>query len=542
MRILYSLLFIGFSLGTQAQEGYQVTIDLTSSKDDQLSVQIQLPTITEDSAEFHMPKIVPGTYSISDFGRFIRAFDAFDKYWNLLEVTKKSVNQWLIHGAPDKISYWIDDTFDENDNYNENFIFEPAGTSFEASRNVFILNTFGVIGYIDGYKNFPFEVRVKHPENTFGATALNKEIESSTSDLYKAINYNFLADGPIMYNEPDTLTRKIAGADILISVFSPNKKITANDILKNIEDLLIAQSDYLGGQLPVDRYAFLIYLMDFSSLSQAMGALEHSYSSFYTLPEAVNDMLPQFVRDVSAHEFLHIVTPLNIHSEQIADFDYINPKMSRHLWLYEGVTEYSALHVQIKEGLFDTETFLEKVQSKIVAAQAYPLVSFTEMSQKIVEPEFKDMYRNVYEKGALIGLALDLHLIKYSNGSNNLQKLMGQLFKLYGPEKAFIDADFIDELTALTYPEIGVFFEKYVVGKQELPIYEFISWAGIEQEEGEEIQVARLGNIKLSLNDNDQFLITSTENLDDFGKEIGYNENDILKKINGQVINLEQWR
>ena len=132
MRILYSLLFIGFSLGTQAQEGYQVTIDLTSSKDDQLSVQIQLPTITEDSAEFHMPKIVPGTYSISDFGRFIRAFDAFDKYGNLLEVTKKSVNQWLIHGAPDKISYWIDDTFDENDNYNENFIFEPAGTSFEA--------------------------------------------------------------------------------------------------------------------------------------------------------------------------------------------------------------------------------------------------------------------------------------------------------------------------------------------------------------------------------------------------------------------------
>ena len=54
--------------------------------------------------------------------------------------------------------------------------------------------------------------------------------------------------------------------------------------------------------------------------------------------------------------------------------------------------------------------------------------------------------------------------------------------------------------------------------------------------------MARLGNIKLSLNDNDQFLITSTENIDDFGKEIGYKENDILKKINGQVINLEQWR
>jgi predicted metalloprotease with PDZ domain len=41
------------------------------------------------------------------------------------------------------------------------------------------------------------------------------------------------------------------------------------------------------------------------------------------------------------HEFFHIVTPLSIHSKEIQDFDY-NDKMSEHLWMYEGVTEYFA--------------------------------------------------------------------------------------------------------------------------------------------------------------------------------------------------------
>jgi predicted metalloprotease with PDZ domain len=54
--------------------------------------------------------------------------------------------------------------------------------------------------------------------------------------------------------------------------------------------------------------------------------------------------------DVVSHEFFHIVTPLSIHSKEIQDFDYNDPKMSQHLWMYEGVTEYFAnLFKSIKE-------------------------------------------------------------------------------------------------------------------------------------------------------------------------------------------------
>ncbi|MAJ49993.1 MAG: peptidase M61 [Flammeovirgaceae bacterium] len=527
---------------TVAQDSYRINLNLTDSKKDRLKVVINLPDIQEDTVEFHLPKIVPGTYRISDFGRFIHKFDAFNHLGDPLAISKISVNKWLILGKPSRVEYWIDDTFDRMKGYDENFIFEPGGTSFEAERNVFVLNNFGIIGYIDGYKNIPFELRILHSKDTFGATALEKNILNDTLDLYFAANYHFLVDGPIMYNQPDTLTKNIAGAEILISVFSPQKVVSAHEIMGNIEDLIVAQSNYLGGILPVKKYAYLIYLMDYQSLSKGMGALEHSYSSFYTLPESVADQLPQFVRDVAAHEFFHIITPLGIHSEQIHNFNYINPEMSQHLWLYEGVTEYNSINMQVQQGLYDSETFLKEIAEKITNASAYPLVSFTQMSQKILDPEFKDMYRNVYEKGALIGMCLDLALIKYSEGKLNLIGLLKQLSQKYGKENAFKDSEFIDVITTMTYPEVGAFFSRYVQGNEPLPVEKYLSYAGISVREGGEKRLAYWGNFKLGLNENNQIIALDTDHLDAFGTQIGFKENDVFYKLNGNELNLSTWR
>jgi predicted metalloprotease with PDZ domain len=51
--------------------------------------------------------------------------------------------------------------------------------------------------------------------------------------------------------------------------------------------------------------------------------------------------------DVVSHEFFHIVTPLSIHSKEIHIL-IIMTKMSEHLWMYEGVTEYFANLFQIR--------------------------------------------------------------------------------------------------------------------------------------------------------------------------------------------------
>ena len=525
-----------------AQEPIKVTIDLTQSKNDQVPVTIELPKITEEVVEYHMAKIVPGTYSISDFGRFVTHFKAYDKKGNELTVDPMGSANNIYYIAKAKklktITYWVHDTFDEAPRYTDNVVFEPGGTNIEADRDVFVMNTFGFVGYIDGMKFNPYEVTIKHKESIYGATSLKRISATADTDVFTAENFNFLADAPIMYCEPDTVTRNIAGAEIIVSVFSPNDKMSANDVMDNIYDLMVAQSKYLGGQLPVDRYAYLIYLLDYNSMSGAMGALEHSYSSLYTLPEGDPEQLAQTVRDVAAHEFFHIVTPLNIHSEQIHDFDYIDPKMSQHLWLYEGVTEYSSMHVQVKYGLYDGEAFLGEIKEKLQIADQFPAVSFTEMSEKILEPNFEPMYSNVYHKGALIGMCLDLYLIKYSGGERNLQWLMQELSKEYGMSKAFKDNEIFDKIESLTYPEIGEFLTTYVSGNEALPIEKVLSWAGVSYQDELPRQVVTLGGIRPNLNENQEVYIEDVSQMIDFGKAMDYQAGDIMLTLQGREITL----
>jgi predicted metalloprotease with PDZ domain len=245
------------------------------------------------------------------------------------------------------------------------------------------------------------------------------------------------------------------------------------------------------------------------------------------------------VRDIAAHEFFHIVTPLNIHAEQIGSFDYINPQMSAHLWLYEGVTEYSSIHVQAKYDLYSNDVFLNEIAEKMAGADRYPKdVSFTEMSAKILEAEFEPMYGNVYQKGALIGMCLDLYIMKYSNGEKNLQWLMRQLAKKYGKNVSFKDDELFDVIAELTAPEVGEFLNKYVGGSEPLPYAEVLSWAGISYQEPSLKKVISVGNLSFTSNEKNQMVIADVSQMNSFGKDLGIEKGDAWISVNGMKIDI----
>lgn len=545
MKKLLSLVLIASSILASSQEAYKVSIDLTKAKNDRLPVEIMLPPIEKEMVEYHLPKIVPGTYSISDFGRFVDEFQAFDKDGNLLESENISTNKWIIKDATklDKITYWMEDSFDEFDGYGSNKLFEPGGMSIEAENDVYVMNTFGFVGYVDGYKFNPYTLTIIHDQEIQGATSLKKEAYSDTSDTYTAANYNFLADAPIMYSKPDIVSKKIAGADILVSVYSPNKVLSAADVMDNVDELMEAQAKYLGGELPVDRYAYLIYLFDSPTISGSYGALEHSYSSLYTLPEMDPERISQTVKDVAAHEFFHIVTPLNIHSEEIHNFNYIEPEMSQHLWLYEGVTEYASQHVQIKYDLYDMEDFLSEMRNKMNQQEQYNVdIPYTEFSANILEPKNERRYGDVYAGGALIAWCLDLTIIKSTNGQKDLQSVLRELSKQYGPMKAFKDEELFNEIEKITTPEVGDFLRTYVGGDEKLPYTEILGWAGIRYLPESDEKVITAGKFAPAVNENQEIYIADTGEMNDFGKDLGLKEGDILLEWNDNEVTIQSFQ
>jgi predicted metalloprotease with PDZ domain len=349
-----------------------------------------------------------------------------------------------------------------------------------------------------------------------------------------------LVDAPMMYNRPDTTTLKIGGADILVSIYSPNKAAASKEIATNIQEVLEAQKEYLGGQLPIKKYAFIIYLSDKNYKSGLMGALEHSYSSLYTLPEAQPEYLAQTIRDVAAHEFFHILTPLSIHSEEIHNFDFNNPKMSKHLWLYEGVTEYFAGHMQVVHELIDVPQYVGMIQEKMMAAEQHnDTLPFTVMSKNALDIH-KDEYNNVYQKGALIGLALDIRLRELSQGKYGMQNLMRDLAKTYGKERAFKDDELFDQIAKLTYPEIRTFFARYVEGSEPLPLKEVLGKVGIIYEPNAITKGVTLGNMEVNFNpETKRLIVTNTDQLDEFGKAMGFKEGDEFVAFNSKKLTIE---
>ena len=529
-------------------ETVAVTINLNDVKDDKVMVTVASPKISTDEVTYSIPKIVPGTYSVDNYGKYIEDFKAFDSKGNSLAVTKKDDNTWSIKNAKTvtKVTYLVNDTFDteKGSGFGNSDIFSPAGTNIDAGKN-FMLNMHGFVGYFQDKKDLPYHVSISHPEVLWGATSMTDLDPSMTNDLFTTTRYAELVENPIMYAKPDYTTFTIDGMEILIGVYSPTGKVTAESITPEMKTMMTAQKNFLGKINATKKYSVLLYLSTLTDTdAKGFGALEHPTATTVVLPEMMpKEELVKSMIDVVSHEFFHIVTPLSIHSKEIHDFDYNTPKMSEHLWMYEGVTEYFANLFQINQGLITEEDFLTRIAEKIANANTMnESMPFTTMSANVLTEPYKAQYLNVYEKGALIGMCLDIIIREKSNGKRGVLDLMQKLSNEYGPTKPFNDNELFAKITSLTYPEVGTFLETYVSGPTPIPYDTYLSKVGItklmKKVPTNVFLKGQLPYITVDQQTKEIIVIPNIE-LNDFYKNLGLKGGDILMSINEKPYSLD---
>ena len=259
--LVLSFLFLFLlSYNSYSQNSYQYFVDLNKLDNDGLNVELKTPPVKTATAVFSIPKIIPGTYAIADYGKFISNVKAFDRAGKPLAVTKLNENQWKISSASKlaKISYRVDDIYDADKKHN---IYPMAATNFEEGKNI-VLNMPGVFGFIEGLRSLPFQITLQKPAQFYASTSLKPVSSTSTSDVFEAPGVDALYDYPIMYSVPDTASVQVGNCNVLVSVYSPNKQIHAKEIAGWMSNLLDAARQYLGGKLPADKYAFIYYFRD----------------------------------------------------------------------------------------------------------------------------------------------------------------------------------------------------------------------------------------------------------------------------------------
>jgi predicted metalloprotease with PDZ domain len=333
--------------------------------------------------------------------------------------------------------------------------------------------------------------------------------------------------------------------DIILSVYSPMKTVDAQKLKPDMEKMMQAQKKFLGTINDNKRYAILLYMSDMSkNNAKGFGALEHHKSTMVVMPESMPyEELAKTMIDVVSHEFFHIVSPLSIHSKEIHYFDFNTPNMSKHLWLYEGNTEYFANLFQINQGLISEEDFYQRIAQKIVNAKNYDnKMPFTKMSKEVLQKPYKDNYLNVYEKGTLIAMCMDIIIREKSNGKDGILSLMKKLSQKYGVDKPFDDDELFDVIEQMTYPEVRTFLNNYVAADQEINYEEYFAKMGVTKSMSSvpgfaliENQMPLIGYNKEKL----EFFIPEQIELNEFMVALGLQKNDILLNMNDKKITLD---
>ena len=486
---LFLLLFIVIldgcaSLGLTSKKSniIETHIDLNAVKNDQLLVSLDPGPFPAGEVSFYMPSVIPGTYEYTDFGRFVTNLQAFDKNNQLLEVVKEGKNTWKIAEGKklDRINYMVDDTFDSPEGKK---IYPMGGTKIEKDE-VYLLNLHGFVGYFKGGKEWSYRVTIDSPADLVPFSSMQSVSHTATQDVFLAGRYFNIIDDPILYTSDDSISFSLEDIDVNLAVHSPTGAHKAADFKETLMDMMEAQKRFLGDANNTKSYDILLLLMSMEEVQHfggIQGALEHHTSTTVVFYEGIDTAsLKEYLTDVVSHEFFHTLTPLNVHSEQIHYFNYNEGVMSQHLWMYEGTTEYFANLFQVQQGLITEEDFYSRITEKIDLAKRYDdTMPFTEMSTKIVDDPYQSNYQNVYYKGALINMCLDIIIREQSGGTRGILSVMQALAKKYGVDKPFTDNQLFNEIVAMTYPEVGDFIKTHIKGETPIPYKRFLEKAGV---------------------------------------------------------------
>jgi predicted metalloprotease with PDZ domain len=200
------------------------------------------------------------------------------------------------------------------------------------------------------------------------------------------------------------------------------------------------------------------------------------------------------------------------------------------------VTEYFSNLFQINQGLISENDFYSRMTDKInVANSMNDTMPFTTMSSNVLISPYKEEYYNVYQKGALIGMCLDIIIREKSEGKRGILDLMQQLSNEYGATKAFNDEELFSKITALTYPEVGDFLKTYVSGPTPIPYADYFAKVGVTK--SSEKVPARVFGSRQSPNlitnpETKEISIVSGKELIDFYKNLDLRAGDVLITIN----------
>ena len=438
-----------------------------------------------------MPVWTPGSYMVREFARHVQDFAARDNTGKALSWTKVNKNTWRIAtlGATDwSATYRV-------------YCNELSVRTNEVNSDHAFWNNAALLMYPDGFLTAPSTLHILAPQPWKVATGLPPV--PGIKNTFRAENFDVLYDSPVEVSDFKVLSFAVKGVPHRIVIdgagnYDPEKLRT--DVKKIVE----AEVELMGGEIPYPDYTFILHLR-----ANAGGGLEHSNSTALGYPrfgfgpdpkdktEATYSAGPGappprtyrgFLSLVS-HEFFHLWNVKRIRPDALGPFDYTQENYTKLLWVAEGLTDYYARLVLRRADLISEQEFLKENAKAFQALQDTPgravmsaeEASFDAWIKYYRQDENADNSQvSYYDKGAILGLLLDLEIRKQSGGTKSLDDVMRYLYaEFFKKNRNYTPADFQKACELATGSSLEQFFAKYVHGREELDYDSALSAAGL---------------------------------------------------------------
>ena len=454
----------------------------------EVDVAIKRTANGPEQEQLIMPVWTPGSYLVREFARHVQDFTATDAAGQQLKWEKTNKDTWRIatNGARDwHARYRV-------------YANELSVRTSELNSGHAFWNNANILMYLDGYLQSPSTVRVLAPDVWKVATGLPAVL--GQKNTFRAENFDILYDSPFEVSNFKTLIFNVKGVAHRI-VIDGEGNYDPERMRRDVQKIVETEVELMGGEVPYHDYTFILHL-------RGGGGLEHLNSTALGYPrfgfrasggERATSSAPNptdqpdreyrgFLSLVS-HEFFHLWNVKRIRPDALGPFDYTQENYTKMLWVAEGITDYYADVVLRRAGLVSEGEYLSASARAMQTLQNTPgrLVQSAEESSfdswiKYYRQDENSVNSQVsyYEKGALLGLLLDLEIRKRSGGAKSLDDVMRYLYaEYYKQNRNYGPVDFQKACELMAGGSLEEFFNRYVRGKDELDYNAALAAAGL---------------------------------------------------------------
>lgn len=455
-------------------------VDATKPESGTIAVTLELSGVElSNEALFCIPAWAPGAYQFIEYGKYIKAVYPIAENGDTLPTAQFNSCVWQIQKAKSlkKVSYIVGETSDIKSD-----ALWVETTEINTTRIYF--NGTNVFGYIDGFKYLPCEVRYKLLSGWKVASAI--EVAPNSTEAV-ANDYDELVDAPMLMGKFERVESLILGKPHSF-VIDSDEPFRPDSLIK-VTDEIVKAHHRLFGELPYAKYVFIFRLARPKFLS-SYGALEHRNSSAYFMP--VGDwrkVRQDQLTNVISHEFFHLWNPKRIHSTLLGSkenggFDYQNRLYTPNIWFVEGMTDYYADMLLVRNQIISAQAFLDGLLQRLSYMNMFTMEnveSLEALSLRLANTESSEEMIPFYIKGTLVAMMLDIELRTLSNDTFSADSLLIQMNNVFGKvQKPYPEDSLIYVIQRLSGVDLMPFYTKYVIGIDSLDLSAYFEKVGLE--------------------------------------------------------------